>query len=573
MENFSETEIQPEVGVADHDESNTIAKVAVLAAALPLAACGGGGSDGGSTAVGPGESGSGGGVITPAEITPTEASRFLGQAQMFATQAEIDQVVSDGYESWLNQQFNTPVQQTAYDWLFERGFTTVGGLDKISHFCWRDLLSAPDALRKRVAFVLSEICVVSALGLPGLRAKFLMAAYWDLLNEYAFGNFSDFLKAITLNPAMGRYLNMAGNRKANAQLGSQPDENYAREVMQLFTIGLFELNLDGSLRRDSTGAPIETYGQEDVTELAKVFTGWDIDRVGTTPENQSENRNPMVFFPARHSNEAASFLGSTIPAGTPGPEALDVALNTLFRHPNLAPFWARQLIQKMVTSNPSPAYIERVARVFENNGNGVRGDMKAVIRAVLLDIEARASSTSVNASFGKLREPVARFVQWARTFDARTANEQWRVAETSNPASALGQSPLRSPSVFNFFRPNYVPSDVEFASRNLVGPEFQLLNEVSVAGYVNFMTRTISNSTMLKADYAIWLELAATPVQLIDRLTLLFAPGQVTQSVKQDLVQAISSIQLSGQRNVKLGNRLHAAILMIMASPNYLIQK
>lgn len=250
-----------------------------------------------------------------------------------------------------------------------------------------------------------------------------------------------------------------------------------------------------------------------------------------------------------------------------------MALDTLFMHPNVAPFWARQLIQKMVTSNPSPAYIERVARVFENNGSGVRGDMKAVIRAVLLDVEARDMNSSTNPTFGKLREPIARYVQWGRTFNAKTASNRWAIDDTTNPARALGQSPLRSPSVFNFFRPNYVPPSAEFASRSMVGPEFQLLNEVSVAGYVNFMTQTVANRTNLKANYDAILELAARPAQLVEQLTLLLAPGQTTPAFRRDIVQAISSIPLTPQRNIKLADRLHAAIVLIMASPNYLIQK
>jgi uncharacterized protein (DUF1800 family) len=574
LSNFTET--QSEINTAVQEKSGSNVNLLVPAMSLALAACG-------SEEMGVAGTGENGDPFMATELeaagkknkqpTHAEASRFLGQAQLFATKADIEQVRNEGYKKWLENQFKMPVAQTAWDWLFERGFTTDENIAKVDNFCWKDLLSAPDTLRKRVAFLLSEIFVVS-INAGGPQVKFWASAYWDYLNQHAFGNFLDLLRAVTLSSAMGMYLNMRGNMKGDPVTGRQPDENYAREIMQLFTIGLFQLNRDGSVKRNKAGVPIESYTQEDVTELAKVFTGWDLDTRNIAADSPLRFQRPMMHIASRHSTDAKNFLDKKISANTPGEEALEKALQILFKHPNVAPFWAKQLIQKMVTSNPSPNYIERVAKVFEDNGKGVRGDMRAVIAAVLLDREARDDSAIDNPVFGKLREPVARLVQWGRTFGARTADENWMFGNTSPSSNLLGQSPLRAPSVFNFFRPNYVPADAEFASRNMVGPEFQLLNEVSVAGYVNFMTRVVANTTALKVDYSEWLNLANTPATLIDELTLLFAPGRISGATRDAIVQAIGSITLRANNpDWDLRRRLHAAILLIMASPQYLIQK
>jgi uncharacterized protein (DUF1800 family) len=547
------------------DESGAGVSLLVSASALSLAACGGG--EGSANGV----VGRASAPVMPAEMTPVHASRFLGQAQLFATQADIDALLDQGYTNWLNTQFNMPIEKKGWDWLFEQGYNALEFRGVASDYlCWKDLISAPDTLRKRVALILSEVFVVSQ---NSLASALQIAAYWDLLNEHAFGNFFDLLKAVTLSPAMGRYLNTSGNKKADPVTGRQPDENYAREVMQLFTLGLFQLNLNGSLKRNASGQPIETYSQEDVTELAKVFTGWVVDNRNSTADKQLVHRNPMRLVAADHSNDAVSFLGSTIPANTPGEQALDMALRTLFQHPNVAPFWARQLIQMMVTSNPSADYVERVARAFENNGNGVRGDMRVFITAVLLDPEARDPSLISNPDFGKLREPIARYIQWARTFNARPADDKWRIPQTSSPSTQLGQSPFRSPSVFNFFRPNYVPSGSEFSSRGMIGPEFQLLSEVTVAAYVNFMEKAVSNKTPLRSTYSGWLELAANPVELVNQLVFLLVADQMSNTLKQEIVRAVGSISIEMNRNANLRNRLYSAIVLILASPQYLIQK
>ncbi len=483
--------------------------------------------------------------------------RFLLQAQFSATDEDIAAVRAKGYAAWLAEQFAQPIGTTGTDWLAQRGYG-VANADTRYHntsypadyMLWSQLFTERDAVRKRVALALSEIMVVSTNGLNQPWPAFLAAGYWDVLNQHALGNFRALLEAVTLNPAMGVYLNALGSQKEDARTGRQPDENYAREVMQLFTLGLYRLNADGTEQRDASGNRIETYGPSDVSNLARVFTGYDYDRsqnqsftVGTStvPGPQQAGR-PMVLVASRHSALAATFLGTTIGAGTPGDAALKTALDTLFNHPNVAPFIGRQLIQRLVTSNPSPAYVARVAAAFSDNGSGVRGDLRAVVAAILLDSEARDAAGLSSPSFGRLREPMVRFVQWGRTFGLRSARGSWKLGDLSDPASRLGQSPLRSPSVFNFFRPGYVPPSTAIASAGQVAPEFQIVTESSVGGYLNFMQNAIRNGLFVNApdlpqnnasngnngfditcDYAALLPLVTDPAALVRKAALLLS--------------------------------------------------
>ncbi|HQO54038.1 MAG TPA: DUF1800 domain-containing protein, partial [Ottowia sp.] len=417
----------------------SVAALSGLSALLAsgLAACGGGGE---ATQADP----------PAAPISAAEAARFLQQAQFSSSDADIAAVRSQGYARWLDAQMQAPSHTSGWDWLVEQGYQQEslrfnGGY--ADHMMWNQLIAAPDAVRKRVALAWSEILVVSGNGIDGYWPSFAMAAYWDLLNQHAFGNFRELLQAITLNPAMGAYLNTRGNKKANAS-GRVPDENYAREVMQLFTIGLYELNPDGTLRG---GQPQETYGPADVSQLAQVFTGYDLDAAsGAYKTDPAPFRRPMKLNPAQHAGDSVTVLGRSIAAGD-GTARLRQALDILFEHPNVGPFIGRQLIQRLVTSAPSPAYVGRVAAAFNDNGAGVRGDLRAVTRAVLLDPEARQDPKLNGPAWGKLREPMIRFVQWARSFGATSSDGKWILWDLSDPSTALGQSPLRSPSVFNFF--------------------------------------------------------------------------------------------------------------------------
>ncbi|MFM9999185.1 MAG: DUF1800 family protein [Burkholderiaceae bacterium] len=527
---------------------------AVLAAAA-LQACGGGASS----------------VPGPVSgLTDAQVARFLAQAGFAATAADIAAVHASGYGGWLDQQFAAPLSQPHFDWMVDNGYAEFAhrfdfaGVDPSQ---WRKLIGSPDGLRQRVAFAWSEIFVVSMGGLPVTWRGMAAAAYLDVLEQRAFGSYRDLLEAATLSCAMGVYLNMRGNQKGDAATGRVPDENYAREVMQLFSIGVNELQIDGSLKRVG-GKPVETYSQADITELAKVLTGWEFDGVSAT--DPGFMRRPMVHIASRFAPGAKKVLAVDIAASLTGPAALKVALDTLANHANVGPFIGRQLIQRLVCSSPSPAYVQRVASVFNNNGDGQRGDLKAVVRAVLLDTEARA--TAFAPAGGRLREPVQRFVQWARSFGLQSAGGLWNVGDLSNPATRLGQSPLRSPTVFNFFRPGYVPPNSDLGANGVTAPEFQLCNESTVAGYLNYMQTVIASGVGdLKPDYSADLALAGDAVALVDRYALLLSGDGLSAATKTSIATAVGSIKIVTDAN-RL-SRIQAAILLVMASPEYLIQK
>ncbi len=345
--------------------------------------------------------------------TDTEAARFLLQAQFSAPDVDIGTLKTSGYLAWLNAQYGSQLGQTGVAWLNARGHNSITAEQRYfwpqfgDFMIWNQLLAGPDQMRKRVALALSEFFVVSLSPIDGFYPPYVIGAYWDVLAANAFGNFRTLLERITLNAGMGFFLNTKGNLKEDAN-GRQPDENYAREVMQLFTIGLYELNPDGTPKLDANNRPIETYGQSDITNLARVFTGYDWDYLangGTFTDVAWHDydvpsthfaTNPMWFNPNAHSTLEVNFLGTNIPANTPGRDALRIALDRLFNHPNAGPFFARQMIQRLVTSNPSPAYVGRVAAAFANNGSGTRGDLRAVWTAILMDDEALAAPSAAN---------------------------------------------------------------------------------------------------------------------------------------------------------------------------------
>ena len=579
-------------------------------AAVALAACGGGGTEGGGGGAGGGAGGVGGapaapggaagtpaanGVgdgtlvptgsgAAPVEITDVQAARFLQQAQFSSSEAEIAQVRTKGYAGWLTEQMARPMTESGWDWLIGRGYNRdadgfIFNRNFADHMVWRQLMAADDPVRKRMALALSEILVVSTDSIDAQSASFTMAAYWDLLNRNAFGNFRQLLGEVTLNPAMGMYLNTRGNEKEAPATGRQPDENYAREVMQLFTIGLYQIDPDGTPKIGAGGKPIETYGPSDVSNLARVFTGYVLNESGhvrgTSPERY---RNPMVVNPARHSTLDVNFLGTRIAGDAQPDQKLNHALDTLFNHANTGPFIARQLIQRLVTSAPGAAYVGRVAAVFGDNGAGVRGDLAAVLEAILTDPEARQAPAQASPTWGKLREPMIRCVQWARTFGASSNDGAWLVGDKSDPSTGLGQSPLRSPSVFNFFRPGYVPPGTALAASGQTAPEFQIANESSVAGYVNFMETAIAvgiagskTSRVLVENYAAEMALVNDPTALVNRLNLLLAAGQLSSATTVTIRDAIASIDPRSDYGQK--SRVWAAILLVMSCPEYLVQK
>ena len=618
-------------GSADPAPAAALAAPLSLAAAALLAACGGGGggtSTGSAVSAGSAGTvgdagGASGGVITeiaaapgfnnfPNALTDEDAARFLLQSQLDASDTNISAVRSVTFAAYLQQEFAKPVGQTGWDWLEARGY---GVSDTNRYFfstypaefmLWQQLFTANDGMRKRVALALSEFFVASMQSAEFTWRGHGYAQYWDVLGKNAFGNYRQLLEDVTLNPAMGYFLNTKGNQKEDTKTGRSPDENYGREVMQLFSIGLYQLNLDGT-EKTSGGKKIETYTQDDVSNIARAFTGYDFDNSdgikvavqksdGSGPDSYTIDsrdtaRKPMALNATRHSTLAATFLGTTVAAGATGAVALKAALDALFNHPNVGPFFGRQMIQRLVTSNPSPAYVARVAGAFNNNGAGVRGDLKAVWMAILLDDEARSAQTLASADFGKLREPMLRFIQWGRSFGLNSAAGSWKLFATTRSDNSLGQSPLFSPSVFNFFRPGFVPPSTALAVTKSPAPEFQLVNETTVGGYLNYMQDVIRNGIYtydpavpqntyvarvqdMTTPYTAELALVNDPAALVRRLSLILCAGQMSAGNQKLIADALAVTPITATSTAaKKLDRVAAAVLLVMASPEYLVQK
>ncbi|UDF05054.1 DUF1800 family protein [Asticcacaulis sp. AND118] len=550
--------------------------------AAPLAACGGGGGGGGGSTPSSAPVGAAPATPAPVSISDVEAARFLLQAQFSATDDEIAAVKSQGLSGWLNTQYNGAISTPLWDWLQSNGYNAIT-TDRYyfsnrpgENGVWNQLISSSDQMRKRIALALSEH-FVAPINVSNSWPSAILAGYWDMLNTHAFGNFRQLMEAVTLNVQMGLFLNTAGSRKSNSQ-GRRPDENYSREIMQLFTLGLVQLNLDGTPKTDSAGRTLDTYTQSDVENLAHVFSGYSFDLTGiteTTPawetvaiRDPAYARKPMAVDVNGHSYVAVTFHGTSIAANTPADVALKTALDTLFNHPNVGPFFATAMIKRLVTSNPSPAYVQRVATAFNDNGSGVRGDLKAVWTAILTDSEARATMT---ATSGKLREPMIRFIQWARMAEVTSSNGAWNIGDLSQ-AQNLGQSPLRSASVFNFFRPGYVPPNTEIANRNLVAPEFQIVNESTTAGYLNFMLTSVRSGVQdVKPHYTALLPKASDPAALMAALNLRMTANQLSSNTVSVIQNAIGTLP-AGSDSEKL-TRIQAAVYLVLASSEYLIQK
>lgn len=526
-----------------------------------------------------------------ATFTRQQASRFLGRATFGPNMAAIDALAASDSDAWFRAQFSKPqtLHRKSIDAMLAA--QAAGGertsLRTFYETFWQQGIRGEDQLRQRMAFSLSEIFVISMQNesvQPQLRG---VASYYDMLGQHAFGNFRDLLEGVALHPMMGLYLSHLRNQKESAT--RTPDENFAREVMQLFSIGLYQLNADGSLKL-SGGKPIETYTHDDVAGLAKVFTGWSwagpdqsAARFYGGTADPDRDWKPMQNYAAFHSSGDKRFLGQSISGASSGQADLELALDTLFNHPNAGPFFGRQLIQRLVSSNPSPAYVGRVAAAFANNGSGVRGDMQAVIRAVLLDPEALAPGGTTLRT-GKLREPLLRLAGWMRAFDARATSGRYRIYYLDDPLSGLGQNPLNPPSVFSFFRPAYVPPNSALATAGLVAPELQITAEPSVTGYLNFMQEAINSgvgeSREVKPDYTRELALAADTGALLDRIDLLLMHGSMPARLRGQILTTVNGVSIpaatasnAAQVATAQANRVKLAIFLTMASPAYLVQK
>jgi uncharacterized protein (DUF1800 family) len=546
-------------------------------------------------------------------VNPTDAARFLEQATFGASDADIHHLSLIGYQPWLSEQFAMQPHPTEPDvemsLIINNPPCASGDVkcnaslfvqnnsneDLVQSTFWQHSITAPDQLRQRVKYALSQLFVISSNNTSSIehmpRGE---ASYYDMLGNDAFGNFRQLLQDVTLNPMMGQYLNMLGNDKGNAT--TDPDENYAREVMQLFTIGLWQLNDDGTQRLDSTGKLIPTYSNTDVKGMAAVFTGYSWNIPGDSSDTAwsncclyvgtgfGEELLPMQSFPNHHSTSQKQFLGVTIPAsGSPDPNGdLKLALDTLFNHPNLPAFFSKQMIQHMVTSNPSPAYVNRVAQVFKNDGTGVRGNLQAVITAILLDPEARDSATYVsNPQYGKVREPLLRYTEWARAFTAQSRTGSFYIGSTEDPIYGFNEMWLRSPTVFNWFSPGYMPPGTSLSAAGLLAPEMQIANVSSVVGFINFMQISVgaddTSGPDIFSSYGTEVGLASTPDKLLDRINLLLMAGQMSSNLYNQILSAIGSIAIpSGNQNAinaALLSRVRTAIYLTVASPDFAAQQ
>jgi uncharacterized protein (DUF1800 family) len=486
----------------------------------------------------------------------------------------ISQVQSNGFASFLNSQFSTPATLTG-----PRVDAAIAALPTgtdpsnplFQEAWWYTVVNAPDQLRQRVAFALSEIMVISANGNSMFQHPEAMATYWDVLTQDAFGNFRHLLEDVTLNPGMGDYLDMVHNDKPNPQRNTEPNENYAREIMQLFTIGLYKLNQDGSQQLDSNGQPIPTYGQDVVEGYAHVFTGWYWYQTGTPTWNFAppEYRHPMIAFPSHHDTGAKTLLnGVTLPAGQTQAQDLQNGLDLIFNHPNVGPFIAQRLIQHLVMSNPSPGYISRVAGVFANNGRSVRGDMKAVIQAVLLDPEARTLTGS--NSYGHEREPLVRLANLYRAFNASSASGKFVV---NNSTFNFGQAALYAPSVFNFFSPFYSQSG-PIQNAGLVAPEFQITTDTTIITSANKMRSAVyqqpnpNNPDTIVLDLSGQTPLASNPASLVDSLNVLLMSGEMSSNMRSIVINAVTHIPAANTLE-----RAQTAVHLIVTSPEFVIEK
>ncbi len=524
--------------------------------------------------------------------TRQDAARFLQRIGFGATENEVDALLDDGYQTWLDDQIAmAPSLQLPklLTYMEGRGFQTTDVQDPAFGYqvqllredAWFDaVVNQPDQLRQRVAFALSQIFVISWNDDQLQQRPQGVANYNDILVNQTFGNFRDLLEEVTLNPLMGIYLSMRRNEKADPDKNIQPDENYAREVMQLFTIGLDLLNEDGSVQTNSAGQAIPAYTQQDILNFARVFTGWnygDADRLRTNSRTLQSELIPMTAFEDYHDTDAKTLLRNVqVEGGKSAAEDLEIALDNLFNHPNVGPFIGKQLIQKLVTSNPSPEYIARVTRTFNDNGAGVRGDLAAVVKAVLMDPEALLGHIEQPTTFGKLKEPLIKLIALWRAFEAQpVVPDRFRFSGT---LSDFGQEHMRSPSVFNFFQPGFSqPGAIRDA--NLLSPEFQILDESTAVNMHNEMRyssisvdwRTDNpdyNKNRIVLDIEYEKTIADDPSQLLDHVSNKLLGYALQGEVRDSMVEYLGTINSDNDEE-----RVEDAIYLIMSTPEYAVQR
>jgi uncharacterized protein (DUF1800 family) len=511
----------------------------------------------------------------PPPVTKIEAFQLLNQATFGATESEALDVIAMRKERWINDQMAKPVSLQLPHMLSLPPPQFMGQLHTDRVDIWfRNSLWGEDQLRQRVAFALSEIMVVSQLG--ALQGRpFAVADYYDMLAQNAFGNYRDLIEEVTLHPAMGVYLSMLGNRAPNPTLNIRPDENYARELMQLFSIGLVELNIDGTVRLDGNSQPIPTYNQEIIEGFAHVFTGWTwrgSPSFGSGRVPVSSQYFPMEHWPEFHDTGEKILLGGTLlPAGQTGEQDLSAALDNIFNHDNVGPFMAIRLIQRLTTSNPSPGYVRRIAEVFNDNGSGVRGDLGAVVKAILLDPEA--SPSMAMEIDGKIKEPLLRLTQLFKAYNASSASGRYPLVASY---ILFGQGPLQASHVFNFFSPFYAPPG-EIRDNGLVAPELEIATEYLSTQYTNYMFFQAfglnhTNENLDEDDVFInfqeEMDAAADIDALIDLVAGKLLGGDISETLRTEITGMLERIP-----ETDTAIRAAETIYFVTTSPEYAYQR
>ena len=545
-----------------------------------LAACGGGGGESSSPAPATGVTPPPTTAPAPAPPSTGDATRLLDQATFGPTDATVSVVQAQGLSTWVDAQLATATTgYAAIDYIDPN--SAVGCPTGAAATCFRDNYTpfplqlqffknaalGADQLRQRVAFAYSQIFVISGID---IKPTYGMRAYQQMLLDNAFVNYRTLIEHVTLHPAMGDYLDMVNNDKPSTTV--QANENYAREVLQLFSIGLSKLNTDGTTVNDAGGVPVPSYDQGVVQAFARAFTGWTYAaRPGVTSgwTNTVNYLGDMVPFDAHHDVAAKTLLdGKALPAGQTTTKDLADALDTIYNHPNVGTFIGHQLIQALVTSNPTPAYVARITAVFNNNGSGVRGDMKAVVRAILLDTEARGDSKT-DATYGKLRDPAVYTMSVARALGA-TSDGVYPNAQ----AATMGQAVYTPGSVFSFYPPDYALP----GSATLLGPQFGVQNTTTSVARLNYVyallystiaaDTSVTGSTGTQLDLSAYTALAATPAALVDRLDALLTHTTMTATEKTAIVNAVNTIAA-----IDTLGRARMAIYLAAASPRYQITR
>lgn len=535
-----------------------------------------------------------------------ETIRFLSQTTFGATPELTDHVIELGFEKWIDEQFAiqpnylAPSIEEIFQTTFEIHLAEGGdSLDfpvrsnwvHLDYAWWDNTMKGKDLLRQRMAYALSEILVISAeSNLSGYGLA--LAVYYDILIKHAFGNFRDILEDVTYNPAMGVYLSHLNNSKTDTINGSYPDENYAREIMQLFSIGLFELNQDGTLKLDGSGNTIPTYNNEDIKEFAKIFTGLGIgarkDTIAPVFYSSLYNADVTVrmkMYEEHHEPGEKHLLnGYVVDAGQTGDEDITNALDHLFNHENVGPFLAKRLIQHFVKSNPTPEYVAAVSAVFANNGAGVRGDMGAVLKAILLHPEARSCEWINDSAQGKLREPILRYTSVARHFGGFSPYDDRYWNLSYNFRNDVDQHPLHAPTVFNFFGPAYSPNGA-ISENGLIAPEFEIHNSRTSINYANWVYYWVEyeyllacrssdvpeeNDNVTATNLTELYEYAKDEDALLDRLDLVLCHGQLSDRTRGIIKETISEYPVTVYG---LTSRIQLATYLVLISPDYNILK